>query len=91
MRLRISVDENRNPFLTQSPSPNGFELATTSSQPLKHRPHAGRRGPDPLHYRHRHRSLRDYAQLLALRYDQARTRHSYYRQFRLLADHFERL
>ena len=28
MRLRISVDENRNPFLTQNPGPNGFERPT---------------------------------------------------------------
>jgi integrase len=48
----------------------------------------GRRGPDPLEYQHPYASLRDYAQLLALRYEQARTRHSYYRQLRLLADHF---
>jgi site-specific recombinase XerD len=46
----------------------------------------GRRGPDPLEYHHRYASLRDYAQLLALRYNLGRTRHSYYRQLRLLAD-----
>jgi hypothetical protein len=53
------------------------------------RPDVGRRGPDPLEYQHRYASLRDYAQLLALRYDQSRTRHSYYRQLRLLSDHFD--
>jgi site-specific recombinase XerD len=53
------------------------------------RPDVGRRGPDPLDYQHRYASLRDYAQLLALRYNLGRTRHSYYRQLRLLADHFK--
>ena len=55
---------------------------------MNRRPDAGRRGPDPPHYQHRYGSLRDYAQLLALRYQHGRTRHSYYRQLRLLADHF---
>jgi len=32
--------------------------------------------------------MREYAQLLALRYDHSRTRQSYYRQLRLIADHF---
>jgi len=61
---------------------------TAQALSLNRRPDAGRRGPDPLHYQHRYGSLRDYAQLLALRYDQARTRHSYYRQLRLIGDHF---
>lgn len=52
------------------------------------RPDAGRRGADPLDYQHRHASLGDFARLLGLRYDLARTRHSYYRQMRLIADHF---
>lgn len=56
---------------------------------FSHRPDVGRRGPDPLEYRHRYTSLRDYAQLLALRYHHGRTRHSYYRHLRLLADHFQ--
>lgn len=53
------------------------------------RPDAGRRGRDPLDYDHRHPSLQRFAEFLALRYDQARTRHSYYRQVRLIADHFQ--
>jgi len=56
---------------------------------FSNRPDVGRRGPDPLEYQHRYACLRDYAQLLALRYDQSRTRHSYYRQLRLLSDHFD--
>ena len=64
--------------------------AQSTTAPPNRRPDVGRRGPDPLEYQHRHRSLRDYAQLLALRYDQGRTRHAYYRQLRLLADHFDR-
>jgi integrase/recombinase XerD len=55
---------------------------------LGHRPDAGRRGRDPLDYQHRHPSLGDFARLLGLRYHLPRTRHSYYRQMRLIADHF---
>lgn len=54
-----------------------------------HRPDVGRRGPDPLDYQHRYRSLGDFARLLGLRYNLARTRHAYYRQMRLIADHFQ--
>lgn len=69
----------------------GSNSQPTAAQALSftRRPDAGRRGPEPRQYQHRHPSLRDYAQLLALRYDQGRTRHSYYRQLRLLSDHFD--
>ena len=64
--------------------------SSKSNQPLSyhHRPDAGGRGPDPLTYQHRHASMAEYAKLLALRYDHSRTRHAYYRQLRLIADHF---
>jgi site-specific recombinase XerD len=55
----------------------------------QNRPDAGRRGADPLDYAHRHDSLRRFADLLALRYDLARTRQAYYRQLRLIGDHFQ--
>mgnify|MGYP000131293898 CR=1 FL=1 len=42
---------------------------------------------DPLSYQHPWPSMERYAQLLALRYDRVRTRHSYYRQLRLLQEH----
>jgi hypothetical protein len=38
---------------------------------------AGKRGRDPLDYTHPYESMRRYAELLALRHDSARTRHSY--------------
>ena len=50
---------------------------------------AGRRSRDPLDYDHRHPSLQSFAEFLALRYDHANTRHAYYRQVRLIADHFQ--
>ena len=52
------------------------------------RPKAGARYADPLDYTHPYDSMRRFAQLLALRYDTARTRHSYYRALRLLHGHF---
>lgn len=68
----------------------GAGSTSKTDQPLSfhHRPDAGRRGPDPLEYQHRHASMAEYAKLLALRYDHSRTRQSYYRQLRLIADHF---
>jgi integrase len=73
----------------QAQSSSNSPPATERPLSFHHRPDAGRRGPDPLEYTHRHSSLRDYAQLLALRYDQHRTQHAYYRQLRLLSDHFQ--
>lgn len=48
---------------------------------------AGQRHRDPLGYRHPYDSMRRYAELLALRHDSARTRHSYYRAMRLVHEH----
>ena len=49
---------------------------------------AGRRQRDPLDYNHPYDSMRRYAELLALRHDCGRTRHSYYRAMRVLHEHF---
>ena len=43
---------------------------------------------NPVDYRHAHESMARFAQLLALRYDANRTRHAYYRQVRLIQEHF---
>ena len=48
---------------------------------------AGVRQCDPLYYRHPYDSMRRYAELLAVRHDSPRTRHSYYRAMRLLHEH----
>jgi integrase/recombinase XerD len=53
------------------------------------RPDAGRKGTDPLDYSHPYPSMRRFAEHLALRYERSRTRHSYYRQVRLLSEHFD--
>src|SRR5688572_24951407 len=50
---------------------------------------AGARYPDPLDYAHPYDSMRRFAELLALRFDMVRTRHSYYRDLRLLHEHFQ--
>jgi hypothetical protein len=79
------------PSVPQVQAQTSSDPQPTSAERLSfsRRPDVGRRGPDPLEYQHRYACLRDYAQLLALRYDQSRTRHSYYRQLRLLSDHFD--
>jgi len=46
----------------------------------------GRDYPNPVDYRHSHDSMARFAQALALRYDANRTRHSYYRQIRLIGE-----
>lgn len=49
---------------------------------------SGKLYPEPLHYSHAWPSMAQFARVLALRYDSVRTRHSYYRQLRLLSEHF---
>jgi integrase/recombinase XerD len=48
---------------------------------------SGKEYTDPLTYTHPWPSMAQFARLLALRYDSLRTRHSYYRQLRLLSDY----
>lgn len=43
---------------------------------------------NPIEYRHPHDSMARFAGALSLRYDANRTRHAYYRQLRLLHEHF---
>jgi hypothetical protein len=74
-----------------NPNPDDTTKQTRNfaSRQAQNRPDAGRRGPDPLLYAHRHDSLRRFAELLALRYDMVRTRQAYYRHLRLIGDHFQ--
>jgi site-specific recombinase XerD len=53
------------------------------------RTRSGKRYEDPTSYDHAWPSLAEYARLLVLRYDRLRTRHSYYRDMRLVAEHFD--
>jgi site-specific recombinase XerD len=50
---------------------------------------AGQRTRDPLLYAHPYESMRRFAELLALRHDSPRTRHSYYRAMRLVHEYFD--
>ena len=59
-----------------------------SSSGHSERPLGHRELPDPLTYRHPYESMARFAELLALRHDCNRTRHAYYRQLRLLQEHF---
>lgn len=64
-----------------------------TKRPQHHNPNtlnirAGKRLRDPLDYHHPYDSMGRYAELLALRHDSTRTRHSYYRAMRLVHEHF---
>ena len=48
----------------------------------------GREYVNPVDYQHPYDSMARFAKALALRYDANRTRHAYYRQLRLLHEHF---
>lgn len=48
----------------------------------------GREYVNPVDYQHPFDSMARFAQALALRYDANRTRHAYYRQLRLIHEHF---
>ena len=49
---------------------------------------SGREYVNPVDYEHPYPSMARFAGLLALRYDANRTRHAYYRQVRLIHEHF---
>ncbi len=49
----------------------------------------GREHVNPVDYQHPCAFLARFAELLALRYDANRTRHAYYRQLRLIHEHFQ--
>ena len=67
----------------QPSSKSKFAQPAPSARPLGHR-----ELPNPLGFDHPYHSMARYAELLALRYDCNRTRHAYYRQLRLLQEHF---
>ncbi len=52
------------------------------------RPDGGRQYRNPLDYDHPYESMSEFAKLLNLRNDNNRTRHSYYRDMRLVHEHF---
>jgi site-specific recombinase XerD len=62
---------------TPTPPPTASTIRTT-----------GREYVNPVDYQHPFDSAARFAQALALRYDANRTRHAYYRQLRLLHQHF---
>lgn len=56
--------------------------------PHQYRPIAGRAQRDPIDYEtHPYPSMKRFAELLVLRFNTPRTRHSYYRQMRLIHEH----
>jgi integrase/recombinase XerD len=67
----------------------------TTSKPLsiksasQTRPVGGRQESDPLTYDHPYPSMAEFAKRLALRHDAPRTRHAYYRDVRLIHEHFQ--
>lgn len=69
---------------SQAETPRSSE-AGYQKLPHNYRPHAGRDKRDPLDYdSHPYPSMQRFAGFLALRFDTPRTRHSYYRQMRLI-------
>jgi len=62
---------------TPTPPPTASTIRTT-----------GREDVNPVDYQHPFDSMARFAKALALRYDANRTRHAYYRQLRLLHEHF---
>jgi site-specific recombinase XerD len=74
----------------QDESPDGRASDKTADAgyrklPPEYRPKAGRAQRDPIDYdSHPYPSMKRFAELLVLRFNTPRTRHSYYRQMRLL-------
>ncbi len=73
-----SQGAKRPPAPSLGPAPSLDEIRTTARDFV-----------NPVDYDHPHASMARFADLLALRYDANRTRHSYYRQIRLIHVHYE--
>ena len=80
-----------------NPQPRSGPQVSPGPQVSKCRPHpvappgirtTARDYANPVDYKHPYPSMGQLADLLALRYDANRTRHAYYRQLRLLHQHF---
>jgi integrase len=68
--------------------PERTDEAGYQKLPHDYRPFAGRAQRDPLDYdSHPYPSMKRFAEFLALRFNTPRTRHSYYRQMRLVHEH----
>ena len=82
----MKSDNTNHKKTSQSESPS--EKTTESAYlklPEKYRPKAGCSQRDPIHYQtHPYPSMKRFAEFLVLQYDKPRTRHSYYRQMRLV-------
>ena len=80
--------QNHKPNTPARQGENPSEKTTAAGYqklPRKYRPKAGRAQRDPLDYEtHPYPAMRRFAQLLGLRFHTSRTRHSYYRQMRLV-------
>lgn len=77
----------RRSFQAQSPSEKTDE-AGYQGLPLKYRPIAGVSQRDPIDYKsHPYPSMKQFAEFLVLRFNTPRTRHSYYRQLRLVHEY----
>lgn len=77
---------NKKKTNSQGESPSKKSTAAGYQKlPVKYRPKAGRSQRDPIDYDpHPYPSMKRFAELLVLRFNTPRTRHSYYRQMRLV-------
>ena len=89
--------DTKKPIASQTVTPsseiNDAKPAATTTEaaymklPKKYRPKVGSSNRDPIDYEsHPYSSMKRFAELLVLRFNTARTRHSYYRQMRLVHD-----
>lgn len=80
-------NQNANATLQSDPLTKPSKWGPKSSLPPGIRTTA-REYVNPVDYRHPYESMSRFADFLALRYDANRTRHAYYRQLRLIHEHF---
>lgn len=88
-----NYNSNSNGNSSKSAGLRAEPLYTASPDALQRmHPHlqlrSGKAYADPVAYDHPWSSMRDFARLLSLRYEALRTRHTYYRDLRLLHEYF---
>jgi integrase/recombinase XerD len=80
--------DNHNPETTDRDRSSTQRSASTSNRLPPDIRTSAREYVNPVDYQHPHESMARFADFLALRYDANRTRHAYYRQVRLVQEHF---
>ena len=92
MKYRKTQQNHKSTHSKRSTGPRGRKSKSVNLpeiDPANINADGSRKYKNPVHYDHRYPSMSDFAKRLSLSYDSVRTCYSYYRQIRLLQEHYD--